>query len=473
MTRLVYGHVCNGVNLPCHQESEANPSSAFALALKILLYRYREQLMVYCSAVEGRNKTGHWNPEMTFSSYAGLLAILAAALPGHFSYSQEVFAGGDQTLTDSFSASCIQAEQPNIWKQIGMNPLKCHAESAPQDSRGQCSLPGMTLLSRQGGYCYYCAPMNPPATLYIPLDEVGDAEKQNFSCGVSVVDPECMAVCTGTSGRPYIPPASQAPAPAPLNGQISAGDPCHPYYNMSTAAGRAAAQANAARDAAACNASRCEHNPQLPVCATLDEAGGSGGKGVGKTPVPGEVSGGPITPSPAKPGKPAPSISSEIPPVDLAAMDKAIVTCLKAKVSYAFPSAPQSVYRQKAQAMGPASVQSTPFGLLSNEDQVFVEAMAMSLQAQALHDQKYGSNEYPVNDAANFLTGYLVNCAFKAGIETPLTGSPFSTWANYIGVPGGNRQDDRMSAFEQGWFWGNLKLKPLPLMPPEKSPPPL
>jgi hypothetical protein len=189
--------------------------------------------------------------------------------------------------------------------------------------------------------------------------------------------------------------------------------------------------------------------------------------------VPGQPSGGPAMPPPAKPAKPAPPVSGEIPPVDLAALDKAMVTCLKAKVSFTFPSAPQPVYRQKAQALGPASIQSTPFGLLSNEDQVFVEATAMALQAQALHDQKYGSNEYPATDAMNFMTGYLVNCASQAGVEKSLTGNPFSTWANYVGLPSGTLQDSPIAMFEQGWFWSSMKLQPLPLMPAQKTPPPL
>jgi hypothetical protein len=181
---------------------------------------------------------------------------------------QETFSAGDsQPLSDTFSTSCIQNLKPNIWKQLGVNPLTCHPQSMAQDSQGQCTLKGATQVAHQGTMCYYCVPQVPPGTLYIPMDQVEVASKQGYLCGESPVDPGCMVVCSKefSTTTTYVPPPPQTVPPPLQNGQAT-NDPCHPYYNMSTAAGRAAMQANAARDAAVCNGERCAHNPELDVC---------------------------------------------------------------------------------------------------------------------------------------------------------------------------------------------------------------
>jgi hypothetical protein len=204
-----------------------------------------------------------------------LMLAMLLLLPG-VARAQDVFAAGaspqGQTVSDSFSSSCIQAQKPNIFKQLGVNPLTCHAGAGLQDSQGQCmNVKGTTVIAHQGTECYYCTPNNPPVVLYIPMDQVQNASLQGFLCGESSVDPGCMAACSKEfpTTTTYVPPVAQPVVPALQNGQDT-GDPCHPYYDLSTAAGIAAMQADAPRVAAACNASRCQHNPELTVCKNVN-----------------------------------------------------------------------------------------------------------------------------------------------------------------------------------------------------------
>jgi hypothetical protein len=387
---------------------------------------------------------------------------------------QDVFNAGDtpntsgdtpNALSDTFSTSCLQALQPNIWKQLGVNPLACHPQSMAQDSQGQCSLKGATQVAHQGTMCYYCVPQVPPGTLYIPMDQVQNASVQGYTCGESPVDPGCMAVCSresSSSTSTYVPPAAQSTTggggPLPATGS---NDPCHPY-DTSSAAGRAAADANVAAYAAACNAERCAHNPDLDVCKTVVDNGQPGSKGINLTPEPGQPStGGKTAPPPPPP-----------PPVDFAALDRAMAACMNAKLSFTVPSALPQSYRNQAIGLLPASFRGTPFAKLSSAQQIAVEAQGMALQAQVMFDQKYHSNDPeddvggPREDAAmDFLAGYLTNCLFKAGDEVSLTEEPFVPYDNLIGVPPG-LSNPRAKDFTQGWMWSNMGLNPTPLMPP-------
>ncbi len=205
------------------------------------------------------------------ASLLALLVVCASTAMARGQGAQETPASGRQSLTDQYSDACTKNEQPNFWKQLGVDPLTCHPESAPQDSSKQCSLSGMKLVAHISETCYYCAANNPPVVLRVPMDQVELASRQNFSCGEDPTD-NCFALCSseGAVGL-YIPPSSQ-----PSGGNQSSqsqpapsGTPCEPNYDMSTPAGRAAAQANAAQTMAACNAYRCQHNPELAVCSTL------------------------------------------------------------------------------------------------------------------------------------------------------------------------------------------------------------
>ncbi len=126
---------------------------------------------------------------------AAACALLLA--PAGIGRAQDVFNGSysADTASDSFSTSCIASQKPNIWKQLGINPLTCQPQTMGQDAKGQCTLKGATVVAHQGGVCYYCEALNPPGQIYIPYDQVQAASVRGFSCGTSPVDPGCMAIC--------------------------------------------------------------------------------------------------------------------------------------------------------------------------------------------------------------------------------------------------------------------------------------
>jgi hypothetical protein len=163
---------------------------------------------------------------------------------------------GSITYHDAFSDACDKANPPS-GPFAGQNPLTCHAESAPTDSNGQCTLKGMTLVQKQGNTCYYCSPIDPPLVggILIPLDNVQQASLQGYTCGVDEFDQNCMAVCsrqygsgplipapgtvTSSTPVPKLPAATQqtqqpgpppgyAPQPGPPL-QAGAANPCEPF----------------------------------------------------------------------------------------------------------------------------------------------------------------------------------------------------------------------------------------------------
>jgi hypothetical protein len=386
---------------------------------------------------------------------AVLCAPALALLPGA-ARAQDVFAAGaspqGQTVSDSFSSSCIQAQKPNIFKQLGVKPLTCHAGAGLQDSQGQCmNVKGTTVIAHQGTECYYCTPNNPPVVLYIPMDQVQNASLQGFLCGESSVDPGCMAACSKefSTTTTYVPPVAQPVVPALQNGQDT-GDPCHPYYDLSTAAGIAAMQADAPRVAAACNASRCQHNPELTVCTTVVDNGQPGSKGVTLTPGPKKPSTGPPPPPP--------------PPVDIAAVDKAMVPCLQAKLPYKLATTVSPAYLQQAIASAPAAARSAPFQQLPNDVQVILEASALALQVQAQHDMLYRRSQYPAADSLGYMTGWLVRCLADAGVQPAFTQSPFIDYNQFMQIPN-SLQNHQAALFNQGFYYNSMGIEPLPLMP--------
>lgn len=211
----------------------------------------------------------------------GMLALLLAG----GARAQDVFNAVETPsnyYTDKDSTDCIKAQKPNIWKQLNVDPLTCRPQTMGQDAKGQCTLKNAKLVAQQNGVCYYCEAMNPPGQIYIAYDMVEAASQQGFSCGASLVDPGCMAICSRQpNATTTVPPTTQPTkgGGGPLTATASK-DPCHPNYDLNTAAGRAAMQANAAKDAAACNEFRCQHNPLLDVCKTVVSVAGNAAKSV-------------------------------------------------------------------------------------------------------------------------------------------------------------------------------------------------
>jgi hypothetical protein len=198
---------------------------------------------------------------------------------------------GSAVYIDQYSVACDKAH-PSVNAAnnpfANINPLVCRGQSFPADSAGHCSLKGMTVIKQVGTTCYYCSPINPPLLdgVILPIDDTQQASLQGFTCGVDQQDPECMVVCSRQYGSgPYLPaqgtilagpPGTQPvfPVTVPVKTQTplqAAADanPCNPNIDMSSPAKQAAAAQQIAADAAACNAQRCQHNPELDVCKTL------------------------------------------------------------------------------------------------------------------------------------------------------------------------------------------------------------
>jgi hypothetical protein len=152
--------------------------------------------------------------------------------------------------TDNASTTC---SEKNTSPYKGMNPLVCYGVTAPTDNQGECSL-NMPVFKKEGNTCIYCQLLNPPIQgIIIPIDNLADAEREGFKCGVDQTDPSCSAVCTGnglynpppgtirTGGPPLTPvtptpdtpPATAPPASNPtpvLQGSVNnGGNPCEPF----------------------------------------------------------------------------------------------------------------------------------------------------------------------------------------------------------------------------------------------------
>ncbi len=402
-----------------------------------------------------------------------LLALAACALLPGLACSQETFAGSAvPTYSDSSSGSCIEGEPPNVFKQVGMNPLACHGQQGPQDSQGKCSYAGMTMIAHIGETCYYCAPIVPPMNgIIIPFDQVRNATSQGFSCFGDQVDPDCMSICTKPGSLKYIPgtvdksppvppgegPQSGyvAPMPGPDGGVgtvTSTYNPCLPQgpggYNYCD-------NGPGARLPAGCSCTVAKVVTP-PAKSTLPPPGS---KGITNEPAP----------KPQPKPKPKPTV---VQPVNLAALDNAMAACLKAKLPYAFPSAPSESNRAVARLLSPDPTLgvSATSAQLPPDHQIFLEAAAMELAVQDVRDQKYGPSKYSPSDELNFMTGYFMNCLYSAGIQTAYTGkNVFKEWDSYVGVPNGNNQNRTISIFTEGWDWVNWHIDPLPLMPPDQQ----
>jgi len=157
---------------------------------------------------------------------------------------QDTFSGGNgsgasavpTTYSDQFASGCEQSEPPNVFKQVGMNPLVCHGQVGPQDSQKQCSYAGMTMIAHIGETCYYCAPIVPPINgIIIPFDQVRQATSEGFSCGADQVDPDCMAICSKPGSLDYTPPSGSGNTPNPV--PVTGGPPTNQSGPMPGPAG--------------------------------------------------------------------------------------------------------------------------------------------------------------------------------------------------------------------------------------------
>jgi len=359
----------------------------------------------------------------------------------------------------------------------GQDPLSVQKVVMPQTSLGTCTPPGNSnwrLVAHQGETCYYVSPLPKRINGYVTsMNNVGVVEKAGGRCGVDEFDAS-MAVCqnaedtfagasptkgfpasTGGGGQPDGPTSSTGN----YRRQIAppAYDPCHPNYNMSTAAGRAAAQQNAAQDQQACNDERCKHNPGLPFCG--------GPTTTVNVPPPGQKN-----LDFRKTGVPPPVMV--IPPgmPNLNVIVKQMNDCLKAKLPYWEPMSVQSDYMDKARQSASNAVRSAQPQTLKYQTQVFLVETAMAMQAQALHDQKFGTERaspppttwgtYDPNDphdysnpayAPSYVAGWLERCLATSGMQ-----SDADMRRPYAGFLGVDVTDSRILAFGQGYIYGDV-----------------
>jgi len=190
-----------------------------------------------------------------------------------------------------------------------------------------------------------------------------------------------------------------------------------------------------------------------------------GSKGMTRTP---GIPGVPGTPTPGlptpKPGTPPPSDAPTLPNVP--AFEKAMSDCLNSKVSYAVPPTIDPSYLMKATSLAPDDVRVTPFNKMSAPSQIFLLETAMTLQAQAIHDAKYGANPYDDQDSLNYMVGWLDRCMVNGGqiptFTTDSPNNPLTLYATYLGVDSDSNQ---VHYFFEGFT--TEYVPPPPLMPPQ------
>jgi hypothetical protein len=95
-------------------------------------------------------------------------------------------------------------------------------------------------------------------------------------------------------------------------------------------------------------------------------------------------------------------------------------------VPYWVPANVQSQYMQMARYGASRAVRAAPPETLPYQTQVFILETAMALQAQALHDSKYGPGKFDPSDpneavnpayAPYNLAGWLERCLAKKGLQ--------------------------------------------------------
>jgi hypothetical protein len=180
------------------------------------------------------------------------------------------------------------------------------------------------------------------------------------------------------------------------------------------------------------------------------------------------IPGVPGTPTPGlptpKPGTPPPSDTPTLP--NIPAFEKAMSDCLNAKVPYAVPPNIDPSYLMKATSLAPDDVRVTPFNKMSAPSQIFLLETAMTLQAQAIRDAKYGANPYDDQDSLNYMVGWLDRCMVNAGqiptFTTDSPNNPLTLYATYLGV---NSDSNQVHYFFEGFT--TEYVPPPPLMPPQ------
>jgi len=390
---------------------------------------------------------------------ASMVILLVPALAlARFGLAQEVFSSGaaPTTYSDQSSGTCQENEPPNVFKQVGMNPLVCHGQSGPEDSQKQCSYTGMTTIAHIGETCYYCAPIVPPTNgIIVPLGQVGNATNQGYKCGVDQVDPGCMAICSKSGSLKYTPPGPNGDVPGPTPGPpaVYRTEIPGPAGGIGYTPG-----ANPCLPQGPGGYDYCQNGPgaRLPAGCTCNITKVD-------TPPPGRKG---ITNKPA----PAPDVPT-IP--NIPAFEKAMTKCLSAKLTYSFPQTVAPNFLKMAiDSYGPDAEQDVPFAQLSPISQIFAEETAMALQTQGTHDADYGGNPYNHFDSIEYLVGWLDRCLASAGLRpTSNDNSPNAPWTLYVLYTGNKPKSVDGQYFFKGFTTFGITPPSLkPPQPPSKRP---
>jgi hypothetical protein len=312
----------------------------------------------------------------------------------------------------------------------------------------------MKLLKQVGDTCYYCAAINPPTPgIIVPLDQTAQAGNQGYKCGDDQADPNCMAVCTRQSGSgPYIPPPNtqSSSGPPPVTGS-NPGPPLRSTGSLIPGPPlQGGAVANPCQPFGPGGYDYCA-NPTQPAGCVCTKQQPPGPKGLNRVEAP-----------------PPPPVTAKTPGPNIPAIVKAMSTCLSAKLPYMGPQTVQPANLQKALASAPASARATPFASLPAESQIILEETAMAIQAQAVHDQKYGPTKYNTANAQNYMVGWLDHCLFTAGLQQDYSNNspedPRTVYSDFLDT---SISDVRVQSFSKGY--GEDVLPPLPLMPPNST----
>jgi len=348
-----------------------------------------------------------------------LIALFPGLVPAQDTFSSSA---APTTYSDPYATSCEQGAPPNVFKQVGMNPLTCYGQMEPADSQKKCSLARMQVLKQVGTMCYYCAPIVPPTNgIIVPFDQISQATSQGFSCGSDQVDPSCMAICSKSGSLKYTPPS--------ISGNIPSANP--PSGGIPTLTPATEAPPPPAKDLTRVGPLRI---PQTQI----------------------EL----------KPPGPAPAVPT------YTAIYQKMNDCLRAKVLYMIVFLPQNPYMTQALIAAEGSVApSTPIAQVPFRSQLFILETAAALQAQAYHDRVYGPSTVVPNaeDQKDNIVGWFDRCLADAGIAPEAEDlGPQNPGVAYAAFLGAGSTPDRRRVFGDGYK--NPMLTPLSLLPPWTGP---
>jgi hypothetical protein len=378
-----------------------------------------------------------------------MVLALAFLVPG-VAGAQETFAGGDG---DVFDASPC--------RDPGLAQAAARRNATPFRDTGGRSSPlaaALGYLARKyrdpeidrAGVC-----MRAPGVVYlVPANRVAELRgmlRQMQAGTTQRITPQ------GSGASQYGVTVGRPPPPGPRLAPTAQTDPCATDYDMNTAAGRAEYFRTEPERRRACDARRCQHNPQLEVCRTL--AGGA--KTLQRRTDPTLAR---PEPDPLPDAEPFEASDSEI--------LKTLTACLSDKADFYRPPPLRGMAgpvpaRYRSGVLTYDSARLARFGL---EDRVLELAEQVALHAQTLHDAKLGPSNRPSTDPAtdiHAIVGFLYRCGVNANLVPTWSGNAADTdprviYMRHLGARA--LRDPRVERFSEGFT--DAELLPASLLPP-------